>query len=71
MAQKILTWCDNCGTKTDALTNYWQLTDSANRTTESFVREKYKLELCDSCLLDAQEEFQSKRKFVDKPRHST
>lgn len=71
MGQKILTWCDHCGTKTTALTTYRQLTDSACRTTEIAAAGKFKLELCDNCLIVAQQEFENKRKFTHGPAQST
>ncbi len=67
MGQKNLTWCDRCGTKTDRLTAYWQLTDSEHRTTESSAKKKCKLDLCDDCLSKTQKEFQNNRKFIDEP----
>ena len=70
MGQATLKWCDNCGTKTDALTIYWQLTDSASRTTESSIRDRFKLELCDRCYTDISDKFLSYQKFTTAPKEN-
>tara|TARA_R100000656_G_C3913111_1_gene121289 strand:+ start:121 stop:324 length:204 start_codon:yes stop_codon:yes gene_type:complete len=58
-----ISWCDNCGTVA-TVSKYWQQTDSQKRSTEHTAKS---VDLCSSCLVAQQINFDSLLKYLSAP----